>query len=121
NRKLANQWAYRFFEACATPRAAAQLDLVREVGPRYGPADRAASLDERLREAVLHEVQSPFAVREVAARFEGMAESRVRRVLKEMEREGKVRCLGRGRGPRWERIGTGIDSSPPANNSYGSE
>lgn len=116
NRKLANQWAYRFFDACATRRGTAQLDLVREVGPAYGPGGRVASLDEQLREAILHEVQSPFAVSELAARFDGVAETRVRRVLKEMQREGKVRCLGRGRGPRWERIVAGIDSSTRANN-----
>jgi hypothetical protein len=104
NRKLANQWVYRFFEACAAGRPAPQLELVREVGPSYGPADRVTSLDEQLRGAVLYEMHSPFAIRDLATRFDGMSQARVRRVLREMEREGKVRCLGRGRGPRWERI-----------------
>lgn len=104
NRKLANQWAYRFFEACAARQPAPQLELVREVGPMYGPIDRAVSLDERLRETILRDITGRFAVSDLAARFEGMSESRVRRVLREMEREGKVRCLGRGRGPRWEKL-----------------
>ncbi len=110
NRKLANQWAYRFLEACATRRDTPQLELVREVGPSYGASDRVESLDEVLRIAVLNEVNGPFAVRDLAARIEGMTESRVRRVLKEMEREGKVRCLGRGRGPRWELVPSLVDT-----------
>ena len=114
NRKLANQWAYRFFEACAARRVpSSQLELVREVGPSYGPSERAESLDEVLRIAVLNEVNGPFAVRDLAARFEGVTESRVRRVLKQMEREGKVRCLGRGPGPRWETVRTVADANPP--------
>lgn len=111
NRKLANQWAYRFFEACAAAQPVLQLDLVREVGPSYGgPSDRTISLDERLRETVLHELASPFAVSDLV-RLEGMSESRVRRVLREMEREGKVRCLGRGRGPRWETISANVEGA----------
>ncbi|MGQ0642156.1 MAG: ERCC4 domain-containing protein [Gemmatimonadaceae bacterium] len=114
NRKLANQWAYRLFAACAVRRPAPQLELVREVGPSYGRADRATSLDEQLRETVLNEVNGRFAVSDLAVRFDGMSEARVRRVLREMEREGKVRCLGRGRGPRWELVrvngtGTSVD------------
>lgn len=66
-----------------------------KISPSYGPSDRVASLDELLRAAVMNEVHGPFAVRDLAARFDGMTESRVRRVLKAMERDGKVRCLGR--------------------------
>lgn len=104
NRKLANQWTHRFFLACAAHRDTPQLELVRET-----PADASAwtpvmSRDEQVRSAVMRDGRELFALKAITAEVEGATDVGVRRVLKEMEREGKVRCLGRGRGSRWERV-----------------
>lgn len=100
NRKLANQWAHRFFLACANRSDASQLQFVRE-GTEGGAWEQLPTLDEQVRTAALACGSEPFAIADMAARVEGASESRVRRVLHEMQRENKVRCLGRGRGPRW--------------------
>ena len=105
NRTLANQWTHRFFLACSTYQEAPQLAFVREAAPAGGGWERAVSQDERVRSAVVAQTTEPFAIKSVAAQLDGVSEACVRRVLKELEREGKVRCLGRGRGPRWEVVG----------------
>ena len=105
NRKLANQWTHRFFVACATHRAAPQLEFVRETAPEGARWERAVSQDEQVRAAVMLEGRGAFALKAVAAELDGVSEGRVRRVVKELEREGKVRCLGRGRGARWQVVG----------------
>lgn len=102
NRKLANQWTHRFFLACAAHREAPQLELVREA-PAGGDAwTPMVSLNERVRSLVMQDGRGPFALKAIAAEVEGATDVAVRRVLRELEREGKVRCLGRGRGARWE-------------------
>jgi hypothetical protein len=105
NRKLANQWTYRFFLACANRQEVPQLEFVREGSAADGPWERPLTLDEQVRAAVMSSGTGPFAISELAGRIDGATVSRVRRVLQEMQREGKVHCLGRGRGPRWELVG----------------
>ena len=101
NRKLANLWCHRFFVACATRGASPQLELVRETLSRYDAAPRTPSFDERVREAALRGLAEEFAFRDLAARFEDVPASRVKRVLEQLRREGLVARVGMGRGARW--------------------
>jgi hypothetical protein len=108
NRKLANLWTYRFFSAVAARRADAGPALVREVALRYDAGPREAGLDERIRKTVLDELPAPFAFAELAARFEEAPPARLRRVLDQLRREGRVVRTGAGRGARWERCAIGV-------------
>lgn len=101
NRKLANQWAYRFFVACATHRESPQLEFVREDGSARPDWEAPVRTEERVRMAAVAE-PSPFALREFAERLDADA-ALVRRVLTALAREGKLQCRGRGRAARWER------------------
>lgn len=107
NRKLANQWTHRFFLACAAHRAAPPPAIVREAPQGELSLDDAGSVDERVRLAVMRPGRGRFALRDIGAEVDGTSMVAVRRVVKELEREGKVRCLGRGRGARWEVVGGG--------------
>lgn len=99
NRKLANQWCARFFEACATRDDDPQLELVREAAARYAPA--AATVDDRVRAAVRARGDQPFALVELCKALPDIAKPRVRRVLGYLEAEGVLERTGRGRGTRW--------------------
>lgn len=104
NRKLANDWTHRFFTACAADVESVQLEFPVESPERRAVKERAPSRDEHIREVVRESGTDAFSITSVVEQVEHASESVVRRVLKEMEREGKVRCLGRGRGPRWVRV-----------------
>ncbi len=100
NRKLANRWTHQFFLALASHAASPQLELVREVGARYEVEPRTEGLDARVADAALGEI-APFELIELVKRFPDAHLSRVRRVLNELRRQGRMTCSGRGRGARW--------------------
>jgi hypothetical protein len=103
NRKLANLWTERFFQAVTAGRAAAPLELPLTVTSRYDPEPRAPGLDEEIRVAVLRELPSPFSMVQLAQRFPDVPVKRLRRVLTQLKSEGRVARTGAGRGARWSR------------------
>lgn len=100
NRRLANRWTHQFFLALAASAASSQLDLVREVEARYQVASRTEGIDAEIAVAALGETGA-FELIELANRFPDVPRSRVRRVLNELRRQGRVTCSGRGRSARW--------------------
>ena len=103
NRKLANLWTARFFAAVAARPTGAEPGVVRELALRYDPAPRAPGLDQRIRSAVLEELPAAFAFAELAARFAEVPPARLRRVMQQLRREGRIVRTGAGRSARWER------------------
>jgi hypothetical protein len=105
NRKLANLWTWRFFRAVAARQASPDPQLALEVARRLDPVPRGAGLDDRMREAILNRLPVPFAMSALTALFPGENPARLRRVLNQLVRAGRVRRVGVGRGARWERVG----------------
>lgn len=96
NRKLANLWTERFFEAAAARQEveAPQLELVREALAGYDAPPRGPGLDAEIRLAVRSELGGGFRLRDLAARFPGVPASRLRRILGELRREGVIGMEG---------------------------
>jgi Fic family protein len=46
----------------------------------------------------------PFSIREIQDRCPGVSIDMIRHVLKGLQKEGKVECLGRGQSAKWQRI-----------------
>ncbi len=103
NRKLANLWTYRFFAAVAARGTRAGPAVVRQLELRYDAWPREGGLDEQIRTAVLEELPVPFAFADLAAGFGETPPARVRRVLDQLRREGRVVRTGAGRAARWHR------------------
>src|ERR1043166_2165755 len=101
SRKLANLWAERFFAACAASSESPQLELVRETLVRYDEGPRGPGLDQEIREAVLAQLGPAFAIGELARRFPEVKVTRLRRVLADLKREGRVIRTGAGLAARW--------------------
>ena len=103
NRKLANLWAERFFEAVASSHQTEepQLELVREALAGYDPVSRGAGLDQEIREVILSGLGQDFGFRDLAGRLPEVPKGRLRRVLLELRKEGRVESTGRASGTRW--------------------
>jgi hypothetical protein len=104
NRKLANLWAQRYFEAIGSRQASAPSQLYLDVAARYDAFVREPALDERIRVAALNELGDVFTFADLAARFEGTPALRVRRVLGQLRAEGRIERTGAGRGARWHPV-----------------
>jgi len=110
NRKLANLWTERFFLAVAAGAEAPALELPLVVAARYDDTARGPGTDVLIREAVLGEVPTPFRLAQLAERIGAVPAARVRRVLAQLEREGRIARTGPGRKGRpveWMRVSPG--------------
>lgn len=107
NRKLAALWTSRFFGAVASRLAGDEprAGMVRQLELRYDPAPRVPGIEEEVRRVVIEELPPRFAFAELAARFGETPPARLRRVLEQLRREGRIVRTGVGRGARWERTG----------------
>jgi len=103
NRKLANVWTQRFFAAVDAARRQPEADLVRDAVSEFEPAPVEGGLDARIRAAALEELSAPFAIADLRDACPGVGDARLRRVLHQLRREGRLRCEGRGRAARWVR------------------
>ena len=112
NRKLANLWTERYFQAVAARRASPELELPLAVTARYDAAPRGPGLDTEIREAALRELPDPFQFADLVARFPEVPATRLRRVLVSLKGEGRVVREGAGRGARWVTARVGPDQAP---------
>jgi len=99
NRKLANRYAMQFFATCSARMESPQLSLVSEADPSYN----AVPIEQEIRDAVLAWPEDLFATADLAAKFSATPSRRIHRVLGELEAEGLVGRVGRGRGLRWKK------------------
>jgi ERCC4-type nuclease len=113
NRKLANDWARSFFVALASRGAGEDSQLLLDVARAYDAMPRGATIDEQVRRAALHELEQPFALGDLVAKFPDVPVARVRRQLERLKQEGMIRRIGVGRGTRWERVTTQLHPIAP--------
>ncbi|MBI2073816.1 MAG: hypothetical protein HYT81_12450 [Gemmatimonadetes bacterium] len=81
------------------------------VDRRYDRVPRLPGVDEQVREAVLHRMEQPFPFAALAARFPDVTAPRLRRVLDQLRREGRIVRTGAGRGARWTTTAKNVSSS----------
>lgn len=103
NRKLANLWTQRWFATVAAALAQAVPDTVREPLARYDGKTADGGLDARIRVAALTELPDAFEVAMLRKRVADAKPERIKRVLDQLRREGRLATQGRGRGTRWVR------------------
>jgi len=53
----------------------------------------------------IEKLQGQFSVGSIASQFPGISIDMIRRIFKDLQAEGKVECLGRGRNATWRRTG----------------
>ena len=104
NRKTANDWTRSFFVALASRDAGPEPQLVLDVVRSYDATPRGAGIEERVRQAALHELPQPYAFRDLAVRFPDVPAARLRRQLDQLRKEGRIRRSGMGRSARWEQV-----------------
>jgi hypothetical protein len=107
NRKLANAWTQRFFASLAAVAAQTLPDLVREPLLRFEPAPLDGGTDTRIRVALLQDLPDGFAIADLRTACPDVPDARLRRVLAQVRREGRLRREGAGRGVRWHRTPAG--------------
>lgn len=106
NRKLANVWTQRWFAALHAAIHQPRLPQIAETVARYDARAGDGGIDARIRVAVLCDLPDGFRISLLRKQFPDTEPARVKRVLDQLRREGRVRAQGHGPGTTWWRTGT---------------
>lgn len=105
NRKLANEWTYRFFDAINAHENDIPHEKISEVIEEYGiPAEVKGGLNFEIRKAIMEGLPSEFTLSMVKELFPYAPLSRIYKVLNELKKEGIIERNGRGRRSCWKKI-----------------
>ncbi len=103
NRKLANEWAHRFFEAVDAHEMDKPNEKVAEVVAEYGlPAASKGGTYMEMKEKIFSLLPREFTFLHVKGKFPHVSETRIRKVLGELEEEGVLKRQRRGRQNIWQ-------------------
>ncbi len=102
NRKLANEWTLRFFEAIESHENDVFPDKAAEQAASYEPSPNfRGGMYYDIRKEILDGFAKDFTISEIRERFPNAGDSTIRRVLRELKEKGNIECTGRGRNSRW--------------------
>ena len=76
----------------------------REFEERLGRMGGVRGEKRSMVEDAVKDSTGPFSVRELQDKCPGVSIDMIRRVLKDLQKEGKAECLGRGQSAKWKRI-----------------
>lgn len=105
NRKLANEWTLRFFQAIESHERDILPDKVAEEAASYGTQPNfKGGVYYDIRREILEEIKDEFTLSEIREKFPDAPESTIKRVLRDLKNEGIITSMGRGKNSRWIKI-----------------
>ncbi|WP_129409485.1 ERCC4 domain-containing protein [Marinitoga lauensis] len=104
NRKLANQWTYKFFEAVKSHREDAPHYKIAEIVEEYKPSQQAGDIYLEVKKAINNYFPENFKFSDVKNKFEYISESKLRRVMNELRNEGIIALIKKGNKSFWKKL-----------------
>lgn len=102
NRKLANEWTLRFFEAIESHERDVLPNKAAEQAAKYEPSpDFRGGMYYDIRKGILVDFPEDFAICEIREKFPNANDKTIRRVLRDLKEKGLIESTGRGRNRRW--------------------
>jgi len=104
NRKLAREWTFQFFISTTAHREDTPHHKISEVVTRYGktPETTGGSYYE-IRESIEIEFPQEFTIAMLRESFPDIPGATLRRVLRDMKKEGIIEPRGRGKNSYWSK------------------
>lgn len=104
NRKLANEWTYRFFSAINAHEIDTPHIKVAEVMEQYGiPKENKGGMYFDLIKKLTDEFPPEFSVSMIRENFPDIPANTIAKVLRDMKNEGMITGSGRGKERIWKR------------------
>jgi hypothetical protein len=76
----------------------------KEFEERLSRTENPRGAKRALIEEYVQGSHGPFSVREIQDRCPGVGIDMIRKVLKDLQKENRVKCLGKGQAARWRKI-----------------
>ncbi|SHE33960.1 ERCC4 domain-containing protein [Marinitoga hydrogenitolerans DSM 16785] len=105
NRKLANEWTYKYFEAVKAHIEDEPHYKISDIIEKYKlPEKRKGGINYEIRNAILHELPETFKTAFLKEKFNNVSENTIRKVLNELRNEGKIVLEKHGSKSFWRKI-----------------
>lgn len=102
NRKLANQWALRFFSAIVSQKEDSLPKKVAEALAEYGsPPETKGGLYYRIKKKIQDDFPLEFGLTELEKSFPDASPVLIEKNLKSLKKEGLLMSSGRGKNKKW--------------------
>ncbi len=107
NRKLANEWAYRFFDAINAHENDTPHEKISEVIEEYGISpETRGGIYFKIKKKIVDEIHADFTISLIKELFPDAPISTIRKVLNDLKKEGVIASYGIGRKSYWKKAGT---------------
>lgn len=105
NRKLANEWTLRFFEAIVSNANDGLPGMVAEQIENYEPSSNfRGGIYFDIRMEILDSFPAEFSISDVREKFPDTDDGTIRRVLRDLKDKNIIHSTGRGRNSKWVKI-----------------
>jgi len=105
NRKLANEWTLRFFQAVMSHEKDNIPTIVSEVASKYETKkDFTGGVYYDIRREILETSEDTFTIDELRKKFPLTSDTKIRKVLIDLRKEGYIENFGKGKKSVWKKI-----------------
>ena len=102
NRKLANEWALRYFSSIESHEQDIPHFKVAEVMAEYGqPREAKGGVYFDIKKRIINETTQEFNIDLIKGIFPYVELSIIRRILVDLTKHGSLTCIGRGKNRKW--------------------
>ncbi len=105
NRKLANEWAYRFFDAINAHENDTPHEKISEVIEEYGISPEAkGGVYFEIKKKIIDDIHTEFTISMIKELFPDAPTATIRKVVNDLKKEGVIARNGAGKKSHWKKV-----------------
>ncbi|WGS65043.1 ERCC4 domain-containing protein [Marinitoga aeolica] len=104
NRKLANQWTYRYFEAIKSHKEDTPHFKIAEIIEEYKTSKKGNDIYLQIKKAIDNDFPDGFKFAQLKEKFPHISESKMRKILNYLRDEKIITLIKKGNKSFWKRI-----------------
>lgn len=104
NRKLANQWTYRYFEAIKSHNEDTPHFKIAEIIDEYKIPEKANDINLEIKKIITNDFPDEFKFSQIKEKFPHVSESKIRKVLKNLRDNKTIILVKKGKKSYWKKL-----------------
>jgi len=105
NRKLANEWTYRFFSAVISHEEDKPKQIISDILENYGtPPEAKGGIYYEIKKRIINDFADEFTFSKIKENFTDAPITTIRKVLNDLKKEGIIANYGRGKKSCWKKL-----------------
>jgi ERCC4-type nuclease/predicted Zn-ribbon and HTH transcriptional regulator len=105
NRKIANEWTLRFFQAVVSHEKESIPNIVEEETMQFTSSkDFKGGIYYDIRKEIIQNIEEDFTINTLRDKFPVASDSTIRKVMNDLKKEGLIDNFGHGKSTVWRKI-----------------